>query len=863
MAKNEVDVSMPQIQSWDDWFENCNKITPLLKSYEDLMGKYYDIQYSKLPDARQAANQAFASKHDTGFYNQCKLVPGWMKKKCVVRMLPVTGITAFLTVGFCFLFGGKIYIGLDTIADIFNGFAETLHVSGVVIDLIAGLLSGLLIGGAVGWLPAFFHMQKVKRLCKKMEKLETKMQPMVGYLPPVYRNSIASGMFFDLYRNYGVVTFGQAEDTIREYLVTNHSVGSALASMFDVPYQNAGLAGENTMSNQTDRNLYAGGQQEKPNDPNLPDDILTKTFSGVDDADLRLSELIGLTEVKNQVRQMKNRIMFYNGANSDRISGNHMCFLGPPGTGKTTVARIITKILFDFGYIRENKCVEIDGGYLKSPFVGQTTERANAIIRYSMGGVLFIDEAYLLLDGKNSSGSAGSEATGVLLKAMEDHRNDFVVIFAGYEDNVNRLLASNEGFASRIKYKIYFNNFSVEELSQIFYQMLDNCSKTGSYKIEKDAMDLLKSHFAKEREIPGFGNARVVRNALDSILDAHADHYMKKEIAPDQKFFIVKKDVQAYVDVRKKQMQEDGRNFIASKNLDSTVISLAELKGKTKPGSENPDKDLNALVGLESVKDAIEKMKAQFDFYNGKIPTDGCHMCFYGPPGTGKTTVAAIMTAYLYKMGYIRENCYLDINGDFLRGMYLGHTGKRTEAVVQYAQGMVLFIDEAYLLSSQDGGTDSFGAEAIGVLLDSMEKYRKNFVVIFAGYEKEMTDFLDVNSGLRSRISQYFHFTSYTPHELSQMMNRLAKKQKFKVNSDVWVPFQQYLKVKREEPTFGNARFIRQFFEDCKNQHILNFSKGMYGPEKKYVITLQDVKPLVLADVAAMQKEEENGYITE
>ena len=132
-------------------------------------------------------------------------------------------------------------------------------------------------------------------------------------------------------------------------------------------------------------------------------------------------------------------------------------------------------------------------------------------------------------------------------------------------------------------------------------------------------------------------------------------------------------------------------------------------------------------------------------------------MVFLGPPGTGKTTVASIMTGYLYKMGLIQENSYLDINGDFLRGMYLGHTGKRTEAVVQYAQGMVLFIDEAYLLATSDGQADSFGQEAVGVLLDAMEKYRKNFVVIFAGYEKEMNNFLDINSGLRSRISLQFY----------------------------------------------------------------------------------------------------------
>ena len=196
-------------------------------------------------------------------------------------------------------------------------------------------------------------------------------------------------------------------------------------------------------------------------------------------------------------------------------------------------------------------------------------------------------------------------------------------------------------------------------------------------------------------------------------------------------------------------------------------------------------------------------------------------------------------------MGLISENSYLDINGDFLRGMYVGHTGKRTEAVVQYSQGMVLFVDEAYLLASSGSGNNSFGQEAIGVLLDAMEKYRKNFVVIFAGYEQEMSEFLDMNSGLRSRISLEFHFQSYTPHELAQMMNRIAKGQKFTVEKEVWRPLQLYLKTKVTDPQFGNGRYVRQLFEEIKKQHITNYANGIHDENHKYVITMQDVEPLL------------------
>lgn len=813
MAKKQ-EASAPQepvrVRNWDDWFRLCGSIVQDLQEYETWMQKYYfDIQYQKTSEEQHKAQLAYQAKHKKRFFEEEKAIPHWMFKQLAI--------------------GGAVGAGLGYLLT----FVLTKDFSKlpVVGTLVAVALAVLFVMGMVQ-----LHKLRLESIFKKMRQIEDRLDAKIRFIPPKYRNSQAVNTFYDLYCSYGVVTFNQAVSTCDEYLINNNLVGAYMAIMFDLPYTNGPSAEQPGSSGE--RGLVAGGDTS---DPALPDDIKSKTFTGVDDADARLDELVGLTNVKDQIRQMKNRMNFYGHGQNEQTSGNHMVFLGPPGTGKTTIARIITKILYDFGYIRENRCVEIDGGYLKSPYVGQTAERVNAILRYAMGGVLFIDEAYILTEDK--ANAQGAEAVGILLKAMEDNKSDFVCIMAGYEDNMNRMLASNEGFASRIKYKIYFENFTVDELGEIFRGLMRNASG-HRYKIEKEAFEMLKRHFEKERRIAGFGNARVVRTAWDSILDIHADRFMRGDIQQEQKFVILKDDVQAYVVVRSKQMIEDGRNFIASRNLDSSVISLQELKQKTKPGSENPDKDLAALTGLSVVKDEIKRMKAQFSFYEGNMENTGNHMVFLGPPGTGKTTVAAIMTGYLYQMGLIQENSYLDINGDFLRGMYLGHTGKRTEAVVQYAQGMVLFIDEAYLLTSNNGTSDAFGQEAVGVLLDAMEKFRKNFVVIFAGYEQEMSQFLEMNSGLRSRISLSFHFQSYTPHELAQMFRNVAKSNGFTVQQDVWVPMQRYFKTKVDDPRFGNGRFVRQFFEAVKKSHIMNYAAGMYPESDKFLIYLQDVEPL-------------------
>ena len=808
------------IKNWNDWFQNCGKLTADLKTYEGYMDSYHKLQNKNTQLGVQQAYDQYVDQHRTSFFNFDPKIPGWKIGQIILQSSISFGIVFILV----FLFFGISKNSFKPISPLLTK------------SILFGLLGFVLMGGSL----VGAYMLKRNGLVKKMSDLESRLKDKICYVPPKYRNSQATDTLYNLFCNYGIVTFNQAITACDDYLLSNNMPGVSMAVMFDEPYT-AQSVSENSGSNRgVDRGLYLN--DEVSNDPNLPDDIGSKTYKGAEDADKKLDALIGLDAVKQQVRQMKNRMDFYDGSKSDRISGSHMVFLGPPGTGKTTIARIITKILYDFGYIQDNKCVEIDGGYMKSPYQGQTTERANAIIRYSMGGVLFIDEAYLLYDEK---GGPGTEAAGVLLKAMEDHKTDFVVIMAGYEDNVNRLLSSNEGFASRIKYKIYFDNFSCDELMDIFCMQLKQYSSDPEYTVEDKALSLLRTHFEKERRIPGFGNARVVRNSLDCIMDNHADHFIKGDIPQDKKHIVTELDVSAFIEVRSKQMQEDGRNFIASKNLDASVISLQELKGKTKSGSEDPDKDLEDLTGLDVVKKEIIQMKNQFSFYDGKVETEGNHMVFLGPPGTGKTTVASIMTGYLYKMGLINDNSYLDINGDFLRGMYVGHTGKRTEAVVQYAQGMVLFVDEAYLLSNADGSSDSFGQEAVGVLLDAMEKYRKNFVVIFAGYEHEMGLFLDMNSGLRSRISLTFHFESYSPHELAKMLQNVGRHNGFKFEKEVWLPIQQYFKIQEQDPKFGNGRFVRQFFESCKKAHITNYANGNYDESKKYVITLQDVQPLL------------------
>lgn len=240
-----------------------------------------------------------------------------------------------------------------------------------------------------------------------------------------------------------------------------------------------------------------------------------------------LDRLIGLQNVKDRIHEMEARMDYEKKAESDNkdkhkrrknnrtqtLSSMHMMFYGKPGTGKTTVARIMTGLLYEYGYIRKNQCVEIDGNFFNGLSVGESSKRANMLITKSLGSVIFIDEAYALL-----SNGGGQEVIATIVKAMEDHRDEIVFIFAGYEKEMEKLVRSNPGIESRIKYHLYFEEYNLGELKQIFKEMAHEKNLLVSEKL----LDAFSNEIMYKKSQPDFGNARTVRNMLDTIIDKHA-----------------------------------------------------------------------------------------------------------------------------------------------------------------------------------------------------------------------------------------------------------------------------------------------------------------------------------------------------
>ena len=220
------------------------------------------------------------------------------------------------------------------------------------------------------------------------------------------------------------------------------------------------------------------------------------------------------------------------------------------------------------------------------------------------------------------------------------------------------------------------------------------------------------------------------------------------------------------------------------------------------------------LIGLEPVKTRIREIAALLLVEQARRSLDltsaapGLHMSFTGRPGTGKTTVATRISEILHRLGYLRKGHVVSVTRDDLVGQFVGHTAPKTREMIERAQGGVLFIDEAYYLY-KSGNERDYGAEAIEILLQGMERQRSDFVVIFAGYKNEMDAFYQSNPGLKSRVSHHIDFPDYTDQELMAIAQMILQQQNYRLDGRALSAFADYIKRRKQLPFFANARSMR------------------------------------------------------
>ena len=431
----------------------------------------------------------------------------------------------------------------------------------------------------------------------------------------------------------------------------------------------------------------------------------------VDDILKDLDSFIGMDEVKSAVREMaysvQNSIQrAERGLGEQERMSMHIILTGNPGTGKTTIARKLGEILASVGYLDSGHVVEVDRAKMVSPYQGETPKVVDRLCDKAMGGILFVDEAYTLapLSAAGERDNQGAQALEKLMKRMEDDRGKFVVIAAGYRNEMDNLFRINPGFKSRFNYFLNIEDYSPEQLYQIMMVFANEKHYIMSPQAEAKAKACIKQMY--ESRDKDFANGRTMRSLFDEICKKQAQRLQYG-------------DISTLSDAELMTIEDGDIPFEAP-----TAVDYTECLQK-----------LDGLVGLSAVKKEISNLAA---FLNLQIKRgesnmfQGKHYVFTGNPGTGKTTVARIMADVFKTLGILSRGQLVEADRAKLVAGYSGQTAIKTNQLIDSAMGGVLFIDEAYTLRSNDG--DSFGAEAIDTLLKRLEDDRGRFICIVAGY---------------------------------------------------------------------------------------------------------------------------------
>jgi len=538
---------------------------------------------------------------------------------------------------------------------------------------------------------------------------------------------------------------------------------------------------------------------DKPEEP-VPDNRPLNEILG------DLDRLIGLETIKQKVREYVDYVTFIQyrqekGLDEKEEIKLHSLFTGNPGTGKTTVVKLLGKLYHSMGLLSKGHVHAVESSDLISQYVRQTGQNTKDVIEKARGGILFIDEAYMLYK-EDAPTDFGPEAIAALITEMSDGAGDIAIMMAGYPKEMETLIHSNPGLKSRIANYFHFEDYTPDELLAI--GIFAACEK--GVELSEKALKRIKKLItdAYRRRDRTFGNARFV-NALIDEAKMNLGIRLVRKYHPDE-------------------MTAEMLTVIHEEDIEDTDESRAGASLKLdidQPLLEEALAELNGMTGLRTIKQEVHELIRLTKYYKEMnrdiLKAFSLHSVFLGNPGTGKTTVARILGKIYKALGLLERGHLIDADSSDLIAGYVGKTALKTKELVNSAMGGILFIDEAYAISEGSSGNseNDFGKQAIAALIKEMEDHRGEFGVIVSGYPDNMQRFLEANPGMKSRFDMTFNFSDFSEEELAEIALRMFEQKRVHPDQQAETLLRSRIAemVLSRNKFFGNARSIRKLVE--------------------------------------------------
>ncbi|KAH8894365.1 P-loop containing nucleoside triphosphate hydrolase protein [Thozetella sp. PMI_491] len=513
-----------------------------------------------------------------------------------------------------------------------------------------------------------------------------------------------------------------------------------------------------------------------------------------------LEKMAGLKDVKKAIGALLNRARAnyrreINGKEPLQTSLNRV-FLGPPGTGKTTVAKLYGKIVAELGLLSTKEVVFTTPGDYIGQYIGESEVKTAAILNSTVGKVLVIDDAHMFYNGKDTDEFRLGCIDVLISRIHNKPGEDRCVILIGYPDNMEEMFQKcNPGLKRRfpLEEAFRFQDYNDDQLNEILMLKMAKEEITA----DKQAMGVAAEVLSRARDRPNFGNGGEVDNLLNQAKARFRERMLKKDKKDND-------DEKAPEDNEDSQPRED----IYDDEAPHVVLEPEDFDPEWDRGAKAGSKSslFSGLLGFEDITKRFEEYQVTAANMRrfGKDPKQNIPFTFVfkGPPGTGKTHTARIIGQIFYRLGFLSTDEVIECSASHLIGQYMGQTAPKVIDLFDRALGKVLFIDEAYRLAGGAGsirGGQSYEDEAIGELVDCMTKprYMRKMVIVLAGYDRDMDKLLRANAGLRGRFPNEITFPPLDPERCREHLVNLLLKQDIEIRDETTPSIDELEKVLR------------------------------------------------------------------